>query len=315
MSSRIPTQLYRYRSFDSRALESLCGDHLFFSSPSNFNDPLDCKPTITADSPLPTLRNLLKLLIQRRIAAETTNSLGRARIQGEKARAYAQRRAAEDASSDLARIRYDATNPEFEGTKEEAESWMLTNQIREEMMRHYDKGVCCFSSVYNSPLLWSHYADQHKGICIGYGLDRNPRPVVHKVLYGGSRRVSTSTIFGALAQNEPEAKSELDRDVLLRKAPGWKYEREWRLIGAQGLQDSCVRLESVTFGLRCPDAVRHAVVLALHGRSNHTKFYEIHESSGTFRLRRRQTDVSELQGYLPRTAESAQEAFPDDWGQ
>ena len=28
-------------------------------------------------------------------------------------------------------------------------------------------GILCFSAHWNSPLLWAHYADNHKGICLG----------------------------------------------------------------------------------------------------------------------------------------------------
>jgi hypothetical protein len=29
-------------------------------------------------------------------------------------------------------------------------------------------GVSCFSESWNSILMWSHYADRHKGICLGF---------------------------------------------------------------------------------------------------------------------------------------------------
>jgi len=29
-------------------------------------------------------------------------------------------------------------------------------------------GVMCFSSTWKNPVMWSHYADQHRGICLGF---------------------------------------------------------------------------------------------------------------------------------------------------
>ena len=29
-------------------------------------------------------------------------------------------------------------------------------------------GIICFSNSYQSPLMWSHYADRHRGICLGF---------------------------------------------------------------------------------------------------------------------------------------------------
>jgi hypothetical protein len=31
-----------------------------------------------------------------------------------------------------------------------------------------DIGICCFSDTYDSELMWTHYAGDHSGICIGY---------------------------------------------------------------------------------------------------------------------------------------------------
>lgn len=312
MHSKPPRVLYRYRAFDSRTLESLCRDELFFARPSSFNDPLDSKPTISGDCSIDTLRDLLKTLIERRIEGETRDSLGKARITGAKAEAYAVKCANEAAQSVLRRVAYNAENPEYEGKVEANERWLLASEISSELMINYDRGVCCFSSVYNSPLLWSHYGDQHRGICIGYDLDRQPVPLVHKAVYGGRRTVLTSTIYKALIEGDATAKADLDRDILLRKAPGWRYEREWRILGAHGLQDSCLRLKEVTFGLRCSDAVKHAVLCALEGRRDRTRFYEIREQHGSFRLRRSVPDFAELAAYIPRTAMSAEEMFPND---
>lgn len=29
-------------------------------------------------------------------------------------------------------------------------------------------GFLCFSSVYSEPLMWAHYAENHKGVCLGF---------------------------------------------------------------------------------------------------------------------------------------------------
>lgn len=29
-------------------------------------------------------------------------------------------------------------------------------------------GLLCFCETWQSPLLWNHYADRHKGICLGF---------------------------------------------------------------------------------------------------------------------------------------------------
>lgn len=299
---------YRYRAFNIATLDSLCRDTLHFANPGTFNDPLDCNPTVEGNSDLKELRTLLTLLVQRRVSAEVLESLKRARLQGDKATAHANSRAQREAAAGLADIAYHATNPEYEIAEEEAEASLLTHEIGQELRRHYERGVCCFSTTYANPLLWSHYGDQHHGLCIGYGIERNPMPKLQRVIYGGSRALKTTTLVRAFVHDDSDAKAELDRDVLLRKARGWGYEREWRLIGDQGLQDSPLLMKEITFGLRCLQSVRHAVVQALEGRDNPVRFYEIYEVGGRYVLQRRPLEFDEP-SWLPHTAVSGEEMF------
>lgn len=247
--------------------------------------------------------------MQRRVTSEVLESLRNARLRSEKATAHAETRAQAEATRELADIAYHATNPEYSVGEQEAETWLLTQEIERELLRHYERGVCCFSTTYSSPLLWSHYGDQHRGLCVGYGLDRTPKPQLQKVIYGGGRGIKTSALVKAFIHDDLKAQEGLDSDVLLRKARGWGYEREWRLIGTQGLQDSPLLLKEITFGLRCASSVMHSVVQALSGRDSPVKFYEIYEVRGRYILRRRSLDVDELGAYYPKTAASGEEIF------
>lgn len=307
--SQQPAIFYRYRAFNTVTLDSLCHDTLHFAHPGTFNDPLDCNPTVDCDSDLKQLRDLLKLLVRRRVSAEVLESLKKAHLQGEKAIAHADKLALAEAARQLADIAYHATNPEFSVGREKSEAMLLTQEIERELLRHYDRGVCCFSSTHSNPLLWSHYGDQHRGLCIGYGTDRVPKPRLQRAVYGGSRILRTSILVQAFLHDDSNAKGKLDRDVLLRKARGWSYEREWRLIGDQGLQDSPLVLEEIIFGLRCPSSVMHAVVQSLSGREKPVRFYEIYEVRSGYVLRRRSVDVEELSRSLPKTAASGVEIF------
>ncbi len=315
MATAVPKTFYKYRAFDSRTLESLCRDRLYFAKPTELNDPLECSPTVESDSSINELRDLLTKLIQRRVVSETISYLKNARIEGTKANAHAHKLALDASNRTLGEITYQATDPEVhDGTVEEAESWILTRYIQDEMIQHYDKGVCSLSTVYNSPLLWSHYGDQHKGICIGYDLDRQPKPLPLKVSYGGSRTIQTSAIIKALVDEDPSARESLDRDVLCRKARGWAYEKEWRLIGKQGFHNSYLRMKEVTFGLLCPSSVQHAIINALHMSHSPLKYYYMRVHARTFRLSRSLTDDDELKASLPQRAASAEEIFGDDGG-
>lgn len=309
MATAQPKMVYRYQSISALTIKSLCHDELYFAAPSGFNDPQDCQPTVKSDSEKETLREILSELIKHRVADETLRALRNARIQGTKAEAHAQRSGKQTARRGLEDVAYNATNPEHGDNEDETECWLLANEIQRELLMQYDRGLCCFSEAVNNPLLWSHYGDQHRGICIGYGLNRIPKPELHKVVYGGSRTVKTTLIARALLEKDPDAQALLDQHVLLRKAPSWRYEREWRLIGKRGDQASCLELVDLTFGLRCPDALKHALISALTPKRANVKFFEMYEISGSFKLKRKRVDTAELSVNFPNIAESGEEMF------
>ncbi|WP_295625258.1 DUF2971 domain-containing protein [uncultured Nitrosomonas sp.] len=304
-----PKTVFRYQSFSARTLDSLCRDTLHFAAPTDFNDPLDCSPVIETDSDTETLRSLLRELVSRRVESEVVASLEEAKLKGAGAQSHAKKKALQAAEYEISNIAYNATNPDYDIGLERAEVMLLTAGIEKELLRHYAKGVCCFSSEMYNPLLWSHYADQHRGFCVGYGFDREPKPIVLKVVYGGSRSIPSSLVASALLEESVDAKVHLDRDVLLRKAPQWKYEKEWRLLGARGVHDSPLKLEEVTFGLRCALSIQHTVIASLAGRDNDVSFYEMYEDRSSFRLSRRAVDLDELRVSLPHSARSSNEMF------
>ena len=59
MYPKLPQKVYRYQSFSKWTLQTLVHDKLYFSDPSSFNDPFDCKPTVRSDSDREILRRIL----------------------------------------------------------------------------------------------------------------------------------------------------------------------------------------------------------------------------------------------------------------
>ena len=106
------------------------------------------------------------------------------------------------------------------------------------------------------------------------------------------------------------ARSQVDEAVLLRKAESWGYEREWRLIGPRGLQDSPLELEEIIFGIRCNDSAKYAVMKALEDRGRPVEFYEMREVPGTFSLKKNALSYNhELFVHFPRRSQSIREGF------
>lgn len=303
---KMPRRLYKYRGFSNLTLESLVADQVWYANPSTFNDPLDTQPTLNADLDVQQLEKALSRLVENRVRAEMSAAVRTIRYTGPKTLdhiALQSRRRAEQVIADIA---YNATNPDYEFDDPHAS--LLGQCLGDELLRQYDKGIISLASRSTCPLMWSHYADQHNGVCIGYSVPDRAIKDIHRVEYGGSRLVEASDVAKMLDGDEA-ARRRVDRAVLLRKAGDWRYEREWRMIGPRGLQDSPLELEEVIFGMRCNLAVAYAVVKALEDRARPVKFFQVFPERGTFKLIKSPLDFDELGASLPRRMLSAYEAF------
>lgn len=186
--SRVPERLYKYRRPDVSALRRiLLEDGLWAARPSTFNDPFDCYPYIDLSGTYDEALAFIDLRVARtglRVSREN------------------RRRMARDIHKrGLASIDPSAVGPDL---------WR----------RSVDEfGIISFSEECTSILMWSHYAQDHTGVCLEFGTETQPTSVVAKVVYSSSRPV-----FRPLA---PDRTGLMER-ILLHKADIWSYEREWR---------------------------------------------------------------------------------------
>jgi Protein of unknown function (DUF2971) len=125
-------------------------------------------------------------------------------------------------------------------------------------------GLLCFGADWSSPVIWSHYGDKHKGICLGFDIRRS---LLQEVRYEDSRLRIVLDDHPDLAQLSPELK------ILLSctKARAWSYEKEFRTFVdlRTAIEDSPrhflpfsddMRLAEVICGERCTEdlaATRH----------------------------------------------------------
>ncbi len=76
------------------------------------------------------------------------------------------------------------------------------------------RGLLCFSKNWQNPVLWGHYADKHRGICLGFDMPKIPPT---KVDYVATRFPKP--------QNLDEA---FMKKLLFTKFDPWEYEEEYR---------------------------------------------------------------------------------------
>jgi len=102
-------------------------------------------------------------------------------------------------------------------------------------------GLLCFSEDWAEPLLWSHYAAKHRGICLGFDV---PRDQLEKVTYQDER------LRTELDANSDPLELPLDLQQALRctKYRRWEYECEYRRFVPLEAAIQEGRLHFVPFG-------------------------------------------------------------------
>lgn len=98
--------------------------------------------------------------------------------------------------------------------------------------------VSCFTETPYSVLMWSHYANNHKGFCIEYEIPLYAEPWVHlyhnlmPVIYGNERVPILEQCAQVLESSgvTPDILWDIYKYGLLMKNGEWRYQNEWRLI-------------------------------------------------------------------------------------
>ena len=120
-------------------------------------------------------------------------------------------------------------------------------------------GVFCCSSRNDSILMWSHYADSHKGCCIEFDITKDLD------FFYGTHEVIYSTHY---PQFPPDANAEVIiepvTDAIFHKSKDWEYEKEYRVVknAFVGLRDiKPEAIKTIIFGCECKqkDEIIHSL--------------------------------------------------------
>lgn len=270
----MPDKLYKYRPFGVNTLRAITEAEVFYAKPSTFNDPLDCDPTIEMDIDRIHLERLLyRMLLKRKTEEEARNDIGYLRYMSSE---YGDYRTEPDVGSYLMR--------------------MLANDIKRELDAELgNEGVHSLSATWKSGLMWSHYADEHRGVCIEYDTRDQEHSRLASVDYKGPRAIKTSDLYRWKVRDNADAKQRVFKTYFYTKSGEWRYEREWRDVREQsGVTDVPFRTTAILFGLRCDSTVIKSIVKLL---SDHPaiKIWQVLPKDDGFGLRRYQVDRDEIE--------------------
>lgn len=106
-------------------------------------------------------------------------------------------------------------------------------------------GICCFTESVDNLLMWAHYTDSHKGVCLEFDED-----ILVKIEKSWLVKIKYSDDFPIVSQTKDIEKA------LLTKSKCWEYENEFRLLSnKQGLVRFPIEaLRSVIFGAKASES-------------------------------------------------------------
>ncbi len=177
--------LYKYYSDNLEYLKSLFVEgKLYHATPNQFNDPFECKPHFNWPTNSQKILNIKKHLIKASIDHGINKKRSKSFI-----------------------------------TKKMKKPSFIKDVVINAITSTYGKlRICSYTTSHENLLLWSHYANSHKGICVEFDATRLP------ILY--SFKVDYSEVYPEVEYPRPTD----GRGFIpaLVKSLAWDYEKEYR---------------------------------------------------------------------------------------
>jgi len=244
----IPSHLYKYRSLRTKrerqyTAQIFIHNEIYFAKCTDFNDPFDCNLHISVEGDViahkTKLRELNPDLSEAELDIKTRNELKEKNIRKREKKIY----------KDISQI----------------------NKV--------NLGIFSISAKRDNILMWSHYSDCHRGICLEF-------EITDGKLFGCNlSKVSYREQYPSLSVYD-EIDLEWMKRFLTTKACDWCYEEEWRILYRE---TGCKvfpaeELTGVILGARIPKKKRELVIEWISNRAHKVQLYQAHECFDRFGL-------------------------------
>ena len=192
-------KLYKYSSINEKNFQYIekifTKNEFFFPSPSSFNDPFDCSANLSTKGSIKEHRNYYMNLLKKK--KPHLNQTQRKRRWKSKGLKIAKRK----------------------------KQQLIFNRSMLKLLQKTinNTGVFCLTESPDNILMWSHYAQNHEGLCFEFNFANTDsalwkaRQVIYKKSY------PDVNLFRDSASKQIEAN-------LYTKSSHWSYEKEWRIV-------------------------------------------------------------------------------------
>ena len=154
-------------------------------------------------------------------------------------------------------------------------------------------GIYSMSSTPFEILMWSHYSDYHRGICIEYA--RNPNNELGGKECKAVEYSEPSALNFDMLKILLEKDTSFFKDMFHRKSINWQYEKEWRLVYLHDPENiktninRCRKLKadimSITFGLRADKKEIESIINIFKQQNKSIDFYKMESVTGRLEVR------------------------------
>ena len=192
---------YKYRNFRNEYhVPSLAQTKLWFAGPLSFNDPFDCQiPAEYISKDQDAHRKYIEYLVRKKGCPE----------------------------SQVAQVVEEGMNDPETNPRNESKRWEMNYGVQREVL---ERVVSIFSVTRNvkSVLMWSHYADNHRGFVIGYHAEN----LINAIGDATQTSLIMKPVSYTLAMPTPVNREDFVSiaGILAAKNEDWKYEEEYRFI-------------------------------------------------------------------------------------
>lgn len=251
------TKLYKYREFSARTLSMLRNDEIYYSASNLFNDPFDCRGRkdfeFADDNQFLEKMSGIEAVRQSISIAEAGEYLRKVIADGGR------------------------------------EAYLAKESALFQKLVLQSFGVCSLSEINDDILMWSHYADGHKGFCLEFSrVPENIFEYAQPVKYPDSDEFPYVDYWNV-------QKDELIEDIIqivTTKSRHWSYEKEWRAIDRPSSSDESYKghveklpedtLSGIIFGVEMPNNDRETIKSIVAGKD--VNLYEARIVKNMFRL-------------------------------
>lgn len=307
MESNKPIKLYKYQSFSPYALRNLKNNCLYFNDPFEFNDPYDTTQFVEVEKL--SQEAAVNLFFTEENSKEITalyrkfddNSISQMEFfKFIKLISVVLKPFKKAIESHINLSNPEVENKYVESLFVEAEFNNQKETIRKILFSSIDeliastlelvrkekinsKGVSCFSEKVNDLLMWSYYADGHRGFCLEFDTSYEPFSKLRKVKYTESNpKIDANNLFTEDLNYEGIVEA-----YLATKYKDWSHEKEWRVIHINKNVEYIYKsnaLSGIYFGAKMNPTNLEIIALIIKGHNPNCKFYQMRKVPNKFKV-------------------------------